>query len=355
VLKAYINEITDFTIDYDQSVITLEFAGLNYIDSEKNQYAYRLKGFEENWNEVETKRTATYTNLEPGQYVFQVKAANNDGVWTSKPKEITITITPPFWETWWFKALVALVTLMLIYVIYRVIRKRIREKISINKLIAELEIKALIAQMNPHFIFNSLTSIQELIMVNKQKEAMHYLHQFSRLLRNVLESSEKNTITLAQEKLLLELYLELEAMRFDKQFSYDIIVDQRIDAEEVVLPSFLLQPFVENALWHGLMHKRADRKLTIKFEITDQEHLICSISDNGIGRKQAEELKRNSMRSYQSMGLKIMKERIHLMKQQNDLIDLKIIDRTDENGNALGTTVMIQLPIESTEPVLTEA
>jgi LytS/YehU family sensor histidine kinase len=225
------------------------------------------------------------------------------------------------------------------------VRTRIREKIKINKIIAELELKALIAQMNPHFIFNCLTSIQELIIVHKQDEAMHYLNQFSRLLRTVLQSSEKNFIPLDEELTLLELYLELESMRFDKQFHYKISVDDALDPEDIVIPSFLLQPFVENALWHGLMHKKGDRNLSVSFTLETTDLLVCKISDNGIGREQAAVIKRKSIKSYQSMGIKIIRDRLELMKKQSDGFDLAIIDETDRNGNAAGTTVVMKIPI----------
>jgi len=225
------------------------------------------------------------------------------------------------------------------------VRQRIREKIRINKLIAELELKALIAQMNPHFIFNCLTSIQELIIVHKQEEAMHYLNQFSRLLRTVLDCSDKNYIPLEQELTLLELYLELESMRFDKQFHYEITADEAIDPEEIIIPSFLLQTFVENALWHGLMHKKGDRRLSVAFTLETHDMLICKISDNGIGREQASQMKKKSLKAYQSMGIKIIRERIALMKKQNDVFDLKIIDNKDDMGNATGTTVLVRVPI----------
>jgi ligand-binding sensor domain-containing protein len=346
-LHKHINETNQINLSYDQSILTFEFSALNFIQAENNHYAYRLAGFENDWNYIDDKRSATYTNLEPGNYTFQVKASNNDGVWNEEGIKLALNIAPPFWETWWFKTIVAMLCVTVALFIIDNVRIRIREKIRINKLIAELEIKALIAQMNPHFIFNCLTSIQELIMVNKQDDAMHYLNQFSRLLRTVLQTSEKNFISLEQELVLLELYLELEAMRFDKQFHYKIEVEPLIDPEEIVIPSFLLQPFVENALWHGLMHKKGDRKLTISFKLENEDLLLCKIEDNGIGREQASTIKKKSLKSYQSMGLKIISERIDLMKKQNPAFDMQIIDKVDESGQAQGTTVIMKLPIDN--------
>jgi ligand-binding sensor domain-containing protein len=347
-LKEQINETKKIVLSHDQSVLTFEFTALNFIQPEKNQYAYRLAGFEEDWNMVGNKRSATYTNLEPAKYTFQVKASNNDGVWNEEGVSVDIVITPPFWGTWWFKTLMTLVACATGLTILNIVRKRIREKIRINKLIAELELKALIAQMNPHFIFNCLTSIQELIVVAKHDEAMHYLHQFSRLLRTVLQSSDKNFIPLDEELTLLELYLELEAMRFDQEFHYNISVDDAIDAEEIVIPSFLLQPFLENALWHGLMHKKGDRNLNVSFRLETEDILVCTISDNGIGREQATTLKKKSLKTYKSMGIRIIRERMALMKKQNSVFDLRIVDEKDPQGNAAGTTVIVRLPLRIT-------
>lgn len=347
ILSAPVNETHAITLAYDQSVLTLEYTALNFIQPEKNRYAYRLEGFESNWNLVDNKRSATYTNLDPGKYTFRVIASNNDGIWNEQGASIDIVIMPPFWHTWWFRTIAVMLACITLACILNVVRERIREKIRINKLIAELELKALIAQMNPHFVFNCLTSIQELIAVHKQDEAMHYLYQFSKLLRTVLQTSEKNFIPLDEELTLLELYLELESLRFDKQFHYVIAVDDAIDPEEIIIPSFLLQPFVENALWHGLMHKKGERNLHIRFTLEGADRLICMIHDNGIGRQQASAIQQKRVRTYQSMGTKIIRDRIALMQKQNEAFNLQIIDETDEQGLAIGTTVLVRVSVKS--------
>jgi ligand-binding sensor domain-containing protein len=344
-LKEQINEATEITLSHDQYVLTFEFAALNFIQPEKNQYEYRLLGFGEDWNNIGNKRSCTFTNLEPGQYVLQVKASNNDGVWNAAHRELKITITPPYWKTQWFKLLLSFILILIAFIIMRVLKKRIKAKIKINKLIAELKMKALIAQMNPHFIFNCLTSIQELIIINKQDEGMYYLEQFSKLLRIVLQSSEKSFVALKMELTLLALYLELEAMRFSKQFHYEINVDPAIDTEEITIPAFLIQPFAENAIWHGLMQKKGDRTMTVSFTTTNDHILVCEIKDNGIGRSEASKIANGKDRTYQSMGLKITKERMELMKKQNNIYNLTIIDEVDEKGQPSGTTVIIKLPL----------
>ena len=343
-LRAHIHETSEIKLPYDQTVLTFEFAALNFIQPDKNQYSYRLVGFEENWNYVGNKRSGTYTNLEHGEYIFQVKASNNDGVWSKDPLMLKVIIMPPYWETGWFKVLILAFAISVILIIANIVRKRIRAKIKINKVIADLKIKALIAQMNPHFIFNCLTSIQELILVNKQDEGMYYLEQFSKLLRIVLQSSEKNFIPLRSEIKFLELYLELEAMRFSKQFHYSIEVDPAIDPDEIIIPCFLIQPFVENAIWHGLMQKKGERNVDVSFYM-EKDGIVCSIEDDGIGREAAARINSKKNRTYQSMGLKIIRERMQLMKQQNSAFNLKITDEMNDEGTASGTSVVIKMPL----------
>lgn len=344
-LNHHINETDRISLSHDQLVMTFEFAALNFIRPENNQYAYRLEGFESEWNYVGNQRSATYTNLEPGMYTFEVKASNNAGVWNEKGVSVILEIRPPFWKTWWFRSIMGMAAGLLALLAFNLVRNRVREKIRINRHIAELEIKALITQMNPHFVFNCLTSIQELITMNKTDDAMHYLNQFARLLRTVLKSSEKNFVSLEQERIILESYLELEAMRFDRLFHYRIVIDESIDPEETLIPSFLIQPFVENALWHGLMGKKGDRDLTIMFSTEADDIIVCQISDNGVGREQAAEARKRKRHGHASMGIRIIRERIKLMKAQNNAVNLQILDNVDIEGRAAGTTVIIRLPV----------
>src|SRR6185503_16628164 len=163
--------------------------------------------------------------------------------------------------------------------------------LEINRMLAESQLMALRAQMNPHFVFNCLNSIQECIVTQKYGEASNYLNKFSKLFRMVLNNSGKNLVTLDEEKEVLELYLQLEQMRFEKSFSYQITIDEELETDEILIPSMLLQPYVENALWHGLMHKEGERRLQIAFSKIDEDMFRCTIDDNGIGRKRSFELK----------------------------------------------------------------
>ncbi len=217
---------------------------------------------------------------------------------------------------------------------------------QINSLLAESQLVSLRAQMNPHFVFNCLNSIQESIVMKHYAEAGMYLNKFSKLFRKVLQNSSKNLIPLAEEIEVLQLYLQLEHMRFQESFDFDITYDDALDPDEINIPSMLLQPFVENALWHGLMHKQGPRKISIRFYPKNDEVFICEIEDNGIGRAKAAEIKKQKSAStkHESKGIAISIDRLNLInKKQESQASVEIIDLIDEEGNARGTKVIFEL------------
>ena len=216
--------------------------------------------------------------------------------------------------------------------------------LEIKKLLAESQLMALRAQMNPHFVFNCLNSIQECIVTEKYGEASLYLNKFSKLFRSVLNNSSRLMVSLAEEIEVLELYLSLEHMRFEKSFDYSIQVEEDLETDEIMIPSMLLQPFVENALWHGLMHKQGDRQLNVCFEKLNEDVYQCVIDDNGIGRKKALELKEQQSKTkrHVSKGMSICKDRIELLQKQGHHAMLRIDDKYD-GGTATGTRVVMEL------------
>jgi sensor histidine kinase YesM len=217
--------------------------------------------------------------------------------------------------------------------------------LEISKQLAESQLMALRAQMNPHFVFNCLNSIQECIVTKKYGEASDYLNKFSKLFRMVLNNSGKQLVTLEEEVEVLRLYLELERMRFDRSFEYVISLDDKLEVEEILVPSMLLQPYVENALWHGLMHKEGDRRLELIFMKKGEEIFSCTIDDNGIGRKRSYELKEQQSKSrrHESKGLAISADRIQLLQKQGYHALLDIVDKYDPAGKATGTKIEIEL------------
>jgi putative methionine-R-sulfoxide reductase with GAF domain len=217
--------------------------------------------------------------------------------------------------------------------------------LEIKKLLAESRLMSLRAQMNPHFVFNCLNSIQECIVTKKYGEASHYLNKFSKLFRTVLNNSAKNFVSLNEEKEVLQLYLELEHMRFEKSFDYTICMDEELDADQIMIPSMILQPYVENALWHGLMHKSGNRCLRIEFRYLSDEVFQSIVEDDGIGRKKSAEIKaqQSKAKRHQSMGMQISADRIELLQRQGQHANLEIIDGASEDGIATGTKVVIEL------------
>jgi len=209
----------------------------------------------------------------------------------------------------------------------------------------ELKMQALRAQMNPHFIFNSLNSISRFILKNQRLEANDYLTKFSKLIRMILQNSAMPTVKLANELNTLQLYLDLECLRFDKKIMYEFQFDPDLDTELIEIPPLLLQPYIENAIWHGLMLKKEAGHLWIKIEQKGL-YLVCTITDDGIGRKKATELKTASDATHRSMGINITSNRIALLNQSKQLrSDIKIIDLVSKDDSPAGTQVIINLPL----------
>jgi signal transduction histidine kinase len=212
--------------------------------------------------------------------------------------------------------------------------------------LAQTEMTALRAQMNPHFIFNCLNSIKFFATSNNGTLAADYLTRFSRLIRLVLENSRSEKVTLQNELAALELYLEMEAMRFNHKLSYQLQVGPEIDAAFVEIPPLLLQPYVENAIWHGLMHKKDGGTVVVRLQQPSEDALLVTITDNGVGRARAAELKSKSATKHKSFGMKVTSERIQLINQlYQSHTRVEVHDRVDAHGEAAGTEVVISIPI----------
>lgn len=217
------------------------------------------------------------------------------------------------------------------------------ENITLKQRSSELEMQALRAQMNPHFIFNSLNSINMFILENNRLQASEYLSKFSKLIRLILQNSQDTFIPLEKEVEALQLYLELESLRFDNKFQYNISLDDSLDGSTLKVPPLIIQPYVENAIWHGLIHKKENGRLEIQVFAKDKL-LFYKITDDGIGRSKAEELKSKSAEKQKSMGMRITADRIALLNQQSDT-SIKITDLVLEDGTPGGTEVLIELRV----------
>lgn len=221
-----------------------------------------------------------------------------------------------------------------------------REKLQFQEDSYINKTKALKAQINPHFIFNSLSSIQHLIASNNKESALKYLAKFSRLMRNIMENSIETTSLLTDEIKILKDYLELESLRFDNAFTYSIEVDEAIDIEAVEVPMLIIQPFVENAILHGLLHKKLGAK-TLRITFKKLENYVsCEIDDNGIGRNASANNVNRTAKHIKSRGLEVTENRLQLLNDKNHQEkNIEIIDKYDEQGQSLGTKVIIKIPI----------
>ncbi|QDK78792.1 hypothetical protein EXU85_09310 [Spirosoma sp. KCTC 42546] len=330
-----------------QNMFNFEMAALSFDNPADNRYAYKLENFDTDWNQEGNRPFASYTNVPPGDYVLHVIAANNDGVWNREGYRLPITILAPFWQTWWFR-LTALMTLLAVTALGVRWREKQRasqqrEKSELRERIAASEMKALRSQMNPHFLYNSLNAIRLFILQNDSDNADKYLVKFARLMRLILDNSRQEWVTLASELEQLTLYLELEQLRFDYQFDFVVTTDPSLSLEKTAIPPMIIQPYIENAILHGLAHKQ--NKGCIKLTIEPQaDHLDCMVDDDGVGRERAKSLKKQTS-SHQSVGLRVTEDRLQLIGQRSgQAAGVTIIDKYDDQQQATGTRVVIQLP-----------
>ena len=339
--------LPNYQLSYNENNISIDYVGLAYRNVESIRYKYRMTEIDSNWNYTSFSQVQ-YPQLHPGEYTFTVSAMNEDGLWSKDPATLHFTIKPPFWQTWWFitSFVLLIITSISTFVYLRInsIRKREKEKTIVNRKIAALEMTALRSQMNPHFIFNCLNSIQNFINKSDEENANLYLTKFAELLRMILEHSRKETILLSEELKALRLYVDLELLRFDNKFEYDVRPPETNDLETIRIPPLLLQPFVENAIRHGLMHKESQGKVLITFKKVST-YLLCIIEDDGIGRKRAEEIRQMQLTKTHSVGLQITHERMQTFynREQNEMY-FTFTDLYDTSGNPSGTRVEIRIP-----------
>jgi len=330
-------------LHYNDNLIAFEFATLNFLSTQANQYAYKLVGFDDNWIKAGNRTVAYYTKLSPGEYLFKVRALLGDSVSTEEGAFVKIVIEPPFWRTWWFYLLMILLIFGFIYLFFKW-RTQIIDRNYSHKL-AELELKALRSQMNPHFIFNSLNSIQYFILKKEPKAAYNYLTKFSTLMRMILQNSKQKSISLKAEHDWLQTYLELENLRMEDTLVFTITLDKNINPEHIFVPTMVLQPYVENAIIHGLLPKEGNRKLDIEIFV-DGQKLKCIITDNGIGRTKSHELNKARLKNHESTAMNLTKDRLAILNiETGDGLGPKVLDMYNEAGNSIGTKVELVLPL----------
>lgn len=341
---------SEYSFQYMQNAVTFHLAGMNFYKPQKIVYQYKLEGMESNWT-TSSNSFVSYNNLSPGSYTFKVRSGTSHlNVEEGPITTFRFDITPPFWKTWWFSSLLALGLLFLVYAFYRYRLneqyKKQQIKLEADKLLNESKMMAFQARMNPHFVFNSLNSIQYFITKNDKVSTLTYLSKFARLLRQIVDNSVQTKISLDIEIEMLKAYIEMEELRFDKRFTFEIKVDKDLEPGNIEIPGMILQPFVENAILHGLLHKKEnDGKLSISFR-KDVNQIICIIEDNGIGRERSEQLNKMKHRNHQSQGTKIAMNRLEMLNNKEEGIFNKVefIDLI-KDSNPMGTRVVVVIPI----------
>lgn len=346
-------EISDndtILLSYDDNFFSFEFAAMDYSNPSKNKYAYLLENFDNSWNYCDaSRRYAFYTRVPPGTYTFKLKGSNSDGIWNEKGISFKIIITPPWWLTWWFRiGSVLFIALLAWYIIFLRLRNiRIRHEdekriLEIEKQMFNLEQTSLRLQMNPHFIFNSLNSIQSVVIANDTDKAVNYLAKFASLMRYILAHSQKPFVNLSDELTAMKIYLDVERLRFDNKFNYILDIDPEIDEEFLEIPPMIIQPFIENAILHGLLNKDGIGTLKIQLKLKDNEYLTCVIEDDGVGREKAAEIRLQSGLKHKSKGMFITQKRLEILNRSNkDQLNVKITDLKDNQNQPCGTRVEI--------------
>ncbi len=347
--RGAIGEETDIELPHEKSSLTFSFSASEFFFPERLEYAYELDGIKDIWHYTNSfNRRITYTQLTPGKYIFRLKAQISGGNWKAAPTNYIIIIKPALWQTLWFKFLVvALLLLAMIFILRKrinVIRRKAIRKSQHEKELMELEAKALRSQMNPHFIFNCMNSIKSLIQKNENEKATIYLTTFSKLIRTIFENSDRRDITLFDELETCKLYTQLESMRFGNKFSYNFYIDKHLDLKSVMVPALIIQPFIENAIWHGIIPR--DEAGSLNVEVQQKGSIInCVIDDDGIGRDVSIQGKfRAGSLAHESKGVRLTQSRIDLSNFLNERkASVEMIDKRDKYGKATGTKVIIQL------------
>lgn len=340
--------ITDsLNLETAQRDITFHYVLPNPLNPYAVTYQYQLHGYDKDWI-TSDQRTVRYSKLKGGHYTFMIKAREGEeGEWTNVT-ELHIHIPKKATEQVWFWLVTGLVFLGLasglFYFLISRTRKQARMKADFEHKLSEIQMQSLRAQMNPHFLFNSLNSIKYYAITKSKDETAAYLSKFALLVRNILTNSKSRTISLKEELDALRLYIEIEHLRLEGKFDYTIDIDSSIQVRQAQIPPMILQPFVENALWHGLMHKNG--KGLLRVQVQDMGRFIqCLIEDNGIGRARSAELKKAQVEHRKSEGMQITADRIELINRLYN-IDTKVdvVDLVDDAGDPAGTRVIIHIP-----------
>lgn len=337
-----------------QNNLIFHYGVSNYLNPEQVLFRYKLDGLSDKWSEFSHENRVVLNTLPPGKYTLTVESLNPLDNSQKSTISYTFRILYPWYLNGGFIGLTVFTLILVVIIIFRRRTKQIKlteqRKSEFNKRLAQIEMKALQSQMNPHFIFNSINSIQGFIINNKVEEARSYLMDFAKLIRKTLDNATKEFITLEEELDYLNYYLKLELMRFDDKFQVDILVSDGINPQNIELPPMIIQPYVENAIRHGLNHKNDGHGLLIiEFRIENDQFLRCIVEDNGVGRKKSKEIESWKKHTHQPQSTRITQDRIELLNlsSQSGEFRVNIIDLQDNTGNPLGTRIELFLPLRT--------
>ncbi len=326
--------IKELVVPHTATNLKIEFTAINYANKASLHYAYRLRVKEKSSQWTETfDRQASFSNIKPGDYQFEVRAKTKNSKWT-KTTRLPFSITPPFWLTIWFQITLIVLSIIIGYMGYqRATRnRRLRAKFDAERVEAQLQV--LRAQINPHFLFNALNSIKRFILKNENDAAEAYLTKYSHHIRDILHFSRKLTLSIHQEITLIERYVEIEKIRTGDSFQFIIDIDKNIDQYATFIPTMVIQPFVENAIWHGIMQEKLGR-ISLSFTKLDDKIQI-SLIDNGVGFNSSMQEDSNSL------GISLVRERIRLIGvHYKSKTNLEVLSRPGE-----GTEVRILIPAD---------
>ncbi|WP_298708651.1 histidine kinase [uncultured Chitinophaga sp.] len=332
-----------------KSTFEVEFGAIAFDLPDLVEYQYNFSNDTSAGWVTTMSNIVPYPRLQPGDYTLLIRARKYKSGW-SKPVVLRISILPRWYQEWWARGILVLLGIMAILLVLRYIVTRIkggeRRKTEYNRRIAELEAKALTNQMNPHFIFNSLNSVQHLILEKEEKQALNFLADFATLMRQMLNNSRKSYISLEDEIAFLTRYIELEKIRFANSFEYKFDMSQELKEYTIYIPPMLIQPILENAIKHGLAPKNGSGHLLVRLELHG-DLLYCAVDDDGIGWEHANSIKTGKLTKHESTALSVIRERLQIIKSFNGSVGkLEIIDKFNSGfGNKAGTLVEILIPI----------
>ena len=334
----------NLVLEHHNNTIQIDFRTIHYKSLGDYKYEYRIKNNSNSWSTINSQATnVKFESLKSGHYTFQIRVKYGNK--TTDIKELSFEVKKPFWLQWWFILLEIFALVFVIYMVNKNAVLRTKKKQAIKEQLALSQITALRSQMNPHFMFNVLNSVQGLIYSNQKSKASEYLGKFSDLMRKILEASDKKEISVEKEFEMLEMYVSLEKSRFDSDFDYSFSLPNDLDLSRYKIPSMIIQPFVENAIKHGLMHKKGAKELKINAKIIDN-YWHFTVEDNGIGRTKSAQINKN-LKSHNSFATKAIDTRIELInKIATSKIEIQIEDKISNSNESLGTKINVLIPVK---------